>query len=141
VAGLGVAAAAFGPNVFHQAKLPTYATANAAESTQRPVGFADLAAVAVAERSVLFAVPYAVHDETLRKLAPALRGKILVDMVVPLAPGNRRAVAMPPEGTTETPGPNNFCAASVTEREGLLRMPAQWSRLADFKGRKEAEEA
>ena len=42
VAGLGVAAAAVGPNVFHQAKLPTYATANAAESTQRPVGFADL---------------------------------------------------------------------------------------------------
>jgi serine protease Do len=42
VASLGVAAAAVGPNVFHQAKLPTYATANAAESTQRPVGFADL---------------------------------------------------------------------------------------------------
>src|SRR6478672_2117341 len=42
VASLGVAAAAVGPNVFHQAKLPTYATANATESTQRPVGFADL---------------------------------------------------------------------------------------------------
>ena len=43
VAGLGVAGAAVGPNVFHQAK-PTYATANAAESMQRPVGFADLVA-------------------------------------------------------------------------------------------------
>lgn len=44
VAGLGVAGAAVGPGVFHQAKLPTYATANAAESMQRPAGFADLVA-------------------------------------------------------------------------------------------------
>ena len=44
VAGLGVAGAAVGPNVFHQAKLPPYATASAAESVQRPVGFADLVA-------------------------------------------------------------------------------------------------
>ena len=43
IAGLGVVGAAVGPNVFHQAK-PTYATANAAESMQRPVGFADLVA-------------------------------------------------------------------------------------------------
>ena len=42
VAGLGVAGAAVGPNVFHQANLPTYATANAEESMQRPAGFADL---------------------------------------------------------------------------------------------------
>ena len=44
VAGLGVAGAAVGPNLFHQAKLPTYATASAAESVQRPAGFADLVA-------------------------------------------------------------------------------------------------
>ena len=44
VAGLGVASATIGPNAFYQAKLPTYATANAAESTLRPVGFADLVA-------------------------------------------------------------------------------------------------
>jgi serine protease Do len=46
VASLGVAGAAVGPNVFHEAKLPMYATANAAESTQRPAGFADLVAKA-----------------------------------------------------------------------------------------------
>ena len=40
VASLGVAGLAIGSNGFHQA--PTYAVANAAESTQRPVGFADL---------------------------------------------------------------------------------------------------
>ena len=44
VAGLGVAGAAVGPNLFHQAKLPIYATASAAESVQRPAGFADLVA-------------------------------------------------------------------------------------------------
>ena len=44
VAGLGVAGAAVGPSVFHQAKLPTYATAKAAEGMQRPTGFADLVA-------------------------------------------------------------------------------------------------
>jgi len=40
VASLGAAGLAIGSNGFHQA--PTYAVANAAESTQRPVGFADL---------------------------------------------------------------------------------------------------
>jgi serine protease Do len=44
VASLGVAGAAVGPSAFHQAKLPAYATANAAESMQRPAGFADLVA-------------------------------------------------------------------------------------------------
>jgi serine protease Do len=44
VAGLGVAGAAIGPNALHQAGPPTYAAANAAESMQRPTGFADLVA-------------------------------------------------------------------------------------------------
>ena len=41
IAGLGVAGVAIGPNGFRQAMLPSY-SANAAESMQRPVGFADL---------------------------------------------------------------------------------------------------
>src|SRR6516164_7739086 len=41
VAGLGVAGAAIGPYGIRQGMLPSYA-ANAAESAQRPVGFADL---------------------------------------------------------------------------------------------------
>jgi serine protease Do len=44
VAGLGVVGAAIGPNALHQAGPPTYAAANAAESMQRPAGFADLVA-------------------------------------------------------------------------------------------------
>ena len=42
VAGLGAAGAAIGPNALHQNSLPTYAAADAAESAQRPAGFADL---------------------------------------------------------------------------------------------------
>ena len=43
VAGLGVGGATFGTGGLRQAGLPTYApAADAAEITQRPVGFADL---------------------------------------------------------------------------------------------------
>jgi 8-hydroxy-5-deazaflavin:NADPH oxidoreductase len=48
---------------------------------------------------VLLAVPYAAHDDLLRIVAPHLAGRILVDIVVPLASGNPRAVHMPPEGS------------------------------------------
>lgn len=56
-------------------------------------------AVREASELVMLAVAYAGHDATLRSLAPLLAGKILVDLVVPLAPANPRAVAMPPEGS------------------------------------------
>lgn len=52
-----------------------------------------------ADRLVLLAVPYSAHDDTIRAIKEMLAGKILVDIVVPLAPGNPRAVAMPPEGS------------------------------------------
>ena len=44
VASLGVAAVAVGPNGFQHATRLSYAAANAAESMQRPAGFADLVA-------------------------------------------------------------------------------------------------
>jgi hypothetical protein len=44
IASLGVAGAIAGPNGLHQLTHPTYSAASAAESMQRPVGFADLAA-------------------------------------------------------------------------------------------------
>lgn len=62
-------------------------------------GCDNLAAVAAAGRFVMLAVPYSGHDDTLRAIRDQLAGKILVDIVVPLAPGNPRAVAMPPEGS------------------------------------------
>jgi 8-hydroxy-5-deazaflavin:NADPH oxidoreductase len=56
-------------------------------------------AVCAADRLVLLAVPYAAHDDTIRAIAAQLEGKVLVDIVVPLAAGNPRAVAMPKEGS------------------------------------------
>jgi serine protease Do len=44
VASLGAAGAAFGPNGVHQLTHRSYSAANAAESMQRPLGFADLVA-------------------------------------------------------------------------------------------------
>lgn len=48
---------------------------------------------------VILSVPYAAHDTTLSALAPYLVDKVLVDIVVPLAPGNPKAVDMPEEGS------------------------------------------
>lgn len=62
-------------------------------------GMDNLAAVDAAERFVLLAVPYSGHDATLDAIKSRLAGKVLVDLVVPLAPGNPRAVAMPKEGS------------------------------------------
>lgn len=56
-------------------------------------------AVRAADEIVILAVPYAGHDATLIALKPLLQGKILVDMVVPLAPNDPKSVAMPPEGS------------------------------------------
>lgn len=62
-------------------------------------GCSNEAAVQAADEIVMLAVPYAGHDTALQALKPLLKGKILVDLVVPLAPNNPKAVAMPPEGS------------------------------------------
>jgi len=62
-------------------------------------GADNAAAVRFADRMVFLAVPYSAHDDTLRAIAGELAGKILVDIVVPLAPGNPRSVAMPAQGS------------------------------------------
>lgn len=62
-------------------------------------GASNADAIAAAAPHVILAVPHDGHDATLRDLAPALAGKVLIDIVVPLAPGNPRAVAMPPAGS------------------------------------------
>ncbi len=62
-------------------------------------GYDNASAVEVAEELVLLAVPYSAHDATLAALKNSLNGKVLVDIVVPLAPGNPKALAMPPEGS------------------------------------------
>jgi NADPH-dependent F420 reductase len=56
-------------------------------------------ATKAADDLVILSVPYGGHDDTLKTLAPLLVNKTLVDIVVPLAPGNPKAVDMPVEGS------------------------------------------
>lgn len=65
----------------------------------RIVGMGNSEAVSQSESIVILAVPYCAHNATLDAIAPGLTGKILVDIVVPLADGNPKAVTMPPEGS------------------------------------------
>lgn len=56
-------------------------------------------ATAAADEVVILAVPFAAHNATLAAIKPDLSNKILVDIVVPLAAGDPKAVAMPEEGS------------------------------------------
>lgn len=62
-------------------------------------GVTNSVAVQAAARFVLLAVPYSGHDATLNAIKCDLAGKVLVDLVVPLAEGNPRAVVMPAAGS------------------------------------------
>ncbi|MFW8595221.1 NADPH-dependent F420 reductase [Cribrihabitans neustonicus] len=73
------------------AKLPE----GAAEIT----GVDNETATAAADEMVILAVPFSAHNATLEALKPALAGKILVDIVVPLKEGDPKKVDMPPEGS------------------------------------------
>lgn len=82
------------------------AAASAAELQERlPDGAAPITglsnedAVAAAEEFVILSVPYSGHNATLKAVKPLLAGKILVDIVVPLATDDPKKVEMPPEGS------------------------------------------
>ncbi len=62
-------------------------------------GFDNAGAVAAADEMVILAVPFSAHNATLEALKGGLEGKILVDIVVPLAPNDPKLVEMPPEGS------------------------------------------
>ena len=51
---------------------------------------------ATAAELVVLSVPYSAHRPTLERVAPALQGKILVDLTVPLQPPAVRRVHLPP---------------------------------------------
>src|SRR5262249_1377841 len=70
-----------------------------ARSATRIRGCNNLSAVDAAQRFVLLAVPYSGHDATLAAIRSRLHGKLRVDLVVPVVPGNPGAVAMPKEGS------------------------------------------
>jgi NADPH-dependent F420 reductase len=48
---------------------------------------------------VVLTVPYAAQHDTLEALKPALQGKILIDVIVPLVPPKVTKVQMPPAGS------------------------------------------
>ncbi|UTW03248.1 NADPH-dependent F420 reductase [Amphritea atlantica] len=56
-------------------------------------------ATAVADEIVILAVPFSAHNATLEAIKGELSQKILVDIVVPLAEGDPKAVDMPAEGS------------------------------------------
>ncbi len=63
------------------------------------VGLENNAAVGAADEVVFLAVPANAHAPTIVAIKAQLADKILVDLVVPLAEGNPKAVAMPMEGS------------------------------------------
>ncbi|MFA5495036.1 MAG: NADPH-dependent F420 reductase [Porticoccaceae bacterium] len=58
----------------------------------------NLAAASAADIVVL-TVPFAHHESTLESIRPALDGKILIDVTVPLVPPKVGTVQLPPEGS------------------------------------------
>jgi NADPH-dependent F420 reductase len=48
---------------------------------------------------VVLTVPYAAHRETLESVKDVLKGKLLIDVTVPLVPGKVTKVQMPPAGS------------------------------------------
>ncbi len=70
-----------------------------ADTTGKISGLDNLSAVKTADEMVILAVPYGGHDATIESIRGGLSGKILVDIVVPLAEDNPKKVVMPPEGS------------------------------------------
>ena len=62
-------------------------------------GIDNAGAVEMADEMVILAVPFSAHNATLEGIKTGLAGKILVDIVVPLADGDPKLVDMPPEGS------------------------------------------
>lgn len=68
------------------------------EGSSSLVGASNLEAAEQADIAVL-TVPYAAHRETLEGVKHALKGKLLIDVTVPLVPPKVTRVQMPPEGS------------------------------------------
>lgn len=80
------------------AKAEATATRLAAESS-RAVGSASNAEAAQQADLIILTVPFASQEATLRDIAPAVSGKIVVDTTVPLVPPKVMRVQLPAEGS------------------------------------------
>lgn len=99
--GLAVRWVEAGHDVVIGSRRADKAEAAAAEVSQRlggrPVRGLDNLAAAQAASIVVLTVPFAHHRSTLEAIRPALEGKILVDVTVPLVPPKVTRVQLPPE--------------------------------------------
>lgn len=101
--GLALRWAAAGHPILIGSRDPVRAEATAALLRERIAGATargmDNRAAAEQGALVVLTVPYAAHRATLEGLGDALRGKILVDVTVPLMPPHVARVQLPPEGS------------------------------------------
>jgi 8-hydroxy-5-deazaflavin:NADPH oxidoreductase len=101
--GLALRWAAAGYPILIGSRDPARAEATAALLRERVPGATasgmDNRAAAEQGALVVLTVPYAAHRATLEGLGDALRGKILVDVTVPLMPPHVARVQLPPEGS------------------------------------------
>jgi NADPH-dependent F420 reductase len=87
-------------------------------------GEENLQAAAAADVIVL-AVPFAAHEDTLRQIRPAVRGKIVVDAVVPLVP--------PKVGTVQLPAGGSAAQIAARLLEGEARVVSAFHNVAAAK--------
>lgn len=78
--------------------LPAAEAINQAVGRHAAVGMVNREAAAHGE-IVILTVPYAAHEETLREIQEAVRGKILVDVTVPIDPERPRRLRTLPGGS------------------------------------------
>ncbi|MBL4889634.1 MAG: NADPH-dependent F420 reductase [Candidatus Lindowbacteria bacterium] len=62
-------------------------------------GMSNVDAAAAAEEFIVLAVPFSAHKLTIEGVQEQLKGKILVDVAVPLKEGNPKQMDMPEEGS------------------------------------------
>jgi 8-hydroxy-5-deazaflavin:NADPH oxidoreductase len=97
--GIAVRWARAGHDVFVGSRDAARAAAAAGElsaTAGRALQGGDNAACVAHGEVVLLAVPYGAHGDTLRALAPGLKGRVLIDITVPLKPPQVRTVHLPP---------------------------------------------
>ena len=95
----GVSVALGSRDATRAAEISQELTAKLPKGSAAIVGLGNSDAVTAADEFVILAVPWLAHNATLETIKAGLHGKILVDIVVPLAEGDPKKVDMPPEGS------------------------------------------
>ena len=95
----GVSVALGSRDAKRAAEISQELTAKLPKGSAAIVGLGNSDAVTAADEFVILAVPWLAHNATLETIKAGLHGKILVDIVVPLAEGDPKKVDMPPEGS------------------------------------------